>query len=166
MTAGQLRGPGRFALSPLALIREGFGQTRVGAEGEAEHTSGGEADAHVIYHLGRFLCGHEGIIHGGLLATICDEALAVIGFRHFQSKVGVTVRLEIDYRSPAVPDRFVGVQVRLIRDQSSPRKAVVVGTMRDLETDKVLVDAKAIFVEPRDARLNASLAGSPNASRP
>jgi hypothetical protein len=27
-------------------------------------------------HVGRGVCGHDGIIHGGLLATILDESLA------------------------------------------------------------------------------------------
>lgn len=27
-------------------------------------------------HVGRGLCGHDGIVHGGLLATILDEAMA------------------------------------------------------------------------------------------
>lgn len=29
-----------------------------------------------VVHLGRALCGHDGIIHGGLLATVFDETLA------------------------------------------------------------------------------------------
>jgi acyl-coenzyme A thioesterase PaaI-like protein len=29
-----------------------------------------------IIHLGKNICGHDGIIHGGLAATILDEALA------------------------------------------------------------------------------------------
>jgi acyl-coenzyme A thioesterase PaaI-like protein len=28
-----------------------------------------------ILHLGKNLCGHDGIIHGGLAATILDEVL-------------------------------------------------------------------------------------------
>lgn len=30
----------------------------------------------VVLHLGRALCGHDGIVHGGLLATVFDETLA------------------------------------------------------------------------------------------
>ena len=29
-----------------------------------------------VIHLGRALCGHDGIIHGGLIATVFDESLA------------------------------------------------------------------------------------------
>lgn len=35
-----------------------------------------ETEATVIVHLGRSLCGHDGIVHGGLLATMFDETMA------------------------------------------------------------------------------------------
>ena len=35
-----------------------------------------EKEAVVLIHVGRGLCGHDGIIHGGLLATLLDETLA------------------------------------------------------------------------------------------
>lgn len=57
MTAGALRGPGKLALRPLIRAKKD------------------ESEAWVIVHLGRALCGHEGIIHGGLMATLIDEAL-------------------------------------------------------------------------------------------
>jgi acyl-coenzyme A thioesterase PaaI-like protein len=34
------------------------------------------ADFVAIVHMGRALCGHDGIIHGGLIATVFDETLA------------------------------------------------------------------------------------------
>ena len=58
LSAGALRGPGKLALLPLVRAR----------------WDGSEAVA--IIHVGRGLCGHDGIVHGGLLATILDEGLA------------------------------------------------------------------------------------------
>jgi hypothetical protein len=58
LTAGALRGPGRLALLPLVRARVD------------------ESEAFVIVHVGRGLCGHDGIVHGGLLATLLDETLA------------------------------------------------------------------------------------------
>ena len=58
LTAGALRGPGRLALFPLVRARVD------------------ESEALVITHVGRGLCGHDGIVHGGLLATLLDETLA------------------------------------------------------------------------------------------
>lgn len=166
MTAGQLRGPGKFAIAPLALIRQPGARASSDGQAQGAAVSASKAgDAFVFFHLGQSLCGHEGIIHGGLLATLCDEALAITGFRHFSSRVGVTVRLEVDYRSPAFPDRFVVMQTELIEGEStSSRKAVVRGKMWDVQDGRTIVDAKAVFVEPRDEKLGKSLAGSANAS--
>lgn len=58
LTAGALRGPGKLALPPLTRARRD--------ESEGWH----------FLHVGRGLCGHEGIVHGGLLATLLDESLA------------------------------------------------------------------------------------------
>jgi len=34
-----------------------------------------ESEAVLILHMGRSLCGHDGIVHGGMIATVFDEAL-------------------------------------------------------------------------------------------
>ena len=54
-TAGALRGPGKLAFAPVVRVRKD----------ESESVS--------ILHVGRGLCGHDGIVHGGLLATLFDE---------------------------------------------------------------------------------------------
>ena len=58
LTAGALRGPGKLALYPLIRVRKD------------------ESESIIFMHLGRGLCGHDGIVHGGLLATVLDETLA------------------------------------------------------------------------------------------
>lgn len=58
LTAGALRGPGRLAIPPLVRARRD------------------ERESYVFVHVGRGVCGHDGIVHGGLLATLLDEALA------------------------------------------------------------------------------------------
>lgn len=58
LTAGALRGPGKLALAPLLRARKD------------------ESESEVFIHLGRGLCGHDGIVHGGMLATLLDETLA------------------------------------------------------------------------------------------
>jgi hypothetical protein len=67
LSAGALRGPGKLALRPLVRSRKN------------------DKEAVVLVHVGRGLCGHDGIIHGGLLATLLDESLArtVSGFFFF-----------------------------------------------------------------------------------
>jgi hypothetical protein len=58
LSAGTLRGPGKLALRPLVRARKD------------------ETESILFIHVGRGLCGHDGIIHGGLLATLLDESLA------------------------------------------------------------------------------------------
>lgn len=58
LIAGALRGPGLLALPPLVRARRD------------------ESEGFILVHVGRGLCGHDGIVHGGLLATLLDEALA------------------------------------------------------------------------------------------
>jgi hypothetical protein len=48
--------------------------------------------------LGTALGGHPNVIHGGVLATMLDEALGRLALRHAPSVV--TARLEIDYKAP------------------------------------------------------------------
>lgn len=58
LTAGALRGPGKLACIPLIRAKKD------------------ESESIVFIHVGRGLCGHDGIVHGGLLATLLDETLA------------------------------------------------------------------------------------------
>jgi hypothetical protein len=58
LTAGSLRGPGKLAVPPLVFAKED------------------ESEAILVLHFGRSLCGHDGIVHGGMVATVFDEATA------------------------------------------------------------------------------------------
>ena len=58
LTAGTLKGPGKLAIPPLVRARHDAKENWM------------------FIHVGRALCGHEGVIHGGLLATLLDESLA------------------------------------------------------------------------------------------
>jgi hypothetical protein len=57
LTAGTLSGPGKLALRPLIRVKND------------------ESEAWGFIHLGRSLCGHDGIVHGGLMATLLDESM-------------------------------------------------------------------------------------------
>lgn len=57
LTAGTLSGPGKLAVRPLIRVKND------------------ESEAWGFIHLGRALCGHEGIVHGGLMATLLDESM-------------------------------------------------------------------------------------------
>lgn len=104
LTAGALRGPGKLGVIPLALVKWD------------------ESESIVFINVGRGMCGHDGIIHGGLLATVLDETLArtvritqflsALRSRHasqainnLPEKVGVTANLSLNYRAPTKADQ-------------------------------------------------------------
>jgi hypothetical protein len=57
LTARVLRGPGKLAFAPLLRSKD-------------------ESKTIAFIHVRRGLCKHDGIVHGGLLATLLDETLA------------------------------------------------------------------------------------------
>jgi len=132
LTAGSLRGPGKLTLFPLARVKND------------------ESEAVVFVHLGRGLCGHDGIVHGGLLATLLDEALARNAITNLPEKVGVTATLSLNYRAPTRADQFVVLKTQLL--DLKGRKAMVAGRVEDLQ-GTLLVEASGLFVQPRYAKL-------------
>ncbi|KAI0804837.1 HotDog domain-containing protein [Irpex lacteus] len=135
LTAGSLRGPGKLALPPLVRARKD------------------EKASVVILHLGTALCGHEGIVHGGMLATLLDESLGRTALLNLPEKVGVTATLNLSYRAPTRANQFVVIKTFV--DEQEGRKVRVSGRIEDIE-GKVLVEAQALFVQPRYAKMLSS----------
>lgn len=132
LSAGALRGPGRLTVSPLVRARRD------------------ESQGIVMVHVGRGLCGHDGIVHGGLLATLLDEALGRTAIANLPGKVGVTAKLELNYRAPTRADQFIVIHTFLTEVRG--RKVKVTGRIEDTDGN-LLVDASATFVQPRYAKL-------------
>ncbi|KAE9376796.1 adenylylsulfate kinase [Stipitochalara longipes BDJ] len=148
LTGGTLLGPGRVVVPPFVWSENG-GKSLVS-----------------ISYLGTDLCGHPGIIHGGLLATLLDEGLARCCFAALPNKVGMTANLNINYRSPAPAGAFVVLRAKTTKVDG--RKAWVEGHIETLvaegEKPVVLVEASALFIEPRQAAI-ANITWHPSLSR-
>ena len=178
LTGGTLAGPGRIAVPPLVFITR---KPQPSAPGAASKNKQAEADFHpelvALIHLGEQVCGHPGIVHGGMLATLLDETLARCCFPALPSKIGVTANLQVDYRRPArAPGYFV---IRAKTTKVDGRKAWVKGWIEELgtdgwdETSKVLrgevneaegerrkrniVEAEGLFVEPKNVKVSDSM---------
>ncbi|KAG6856803.1 hypothetical protein H0H87_000500 [Tephrocybe sp. NHM501043] len=147
LTSGTLRGPGKLALHPLVRAKKD------------------ESESQVFIHVGRGLCGHDGIIHGGLLATLLDETLARTAIANLPDKVGVTALLTLNYRAPtradqvgqllsicSSTDRPQFIVIRTFLNEAKGRKATVTGRVEALD-GTLLVEASATFVQPRYAKL-------------
>lgn len=137
LTGGTLLGGDKIAVPPLAF----------------SNPDGSEFVS--IQYLGQALCGHPGLVHGGLLATLLDEGLARCCFPVLPNKVGVTASLKIDYRKPCKAGNFVVLRAETTKVDG--RKAWVKGRLETLvdeaagEKPELIVEAEALFIEPRQA---------------
>ncbi|KAF2746480.1 Thioesterase/thiol ester dehydrase-isomerase [Sporormia fimetaria CBS 119925] len=137
LTGGTLQGPDKIAVPPLQFSTAD-GSTFVS-----------------LQWLGPALCGHPGIVHGGLLATLLDEGLARCCFPALPNKIAVTASLKIDYKKATMAGQVVVLRAETTKVEG--RKAWVRGwleTLPDVEKGGepvVLCEAEALFVEPRGA---------------
>ena len=138
LTSGTLLGRGKIPVPPLAFIREG-----------EEIVS--------ITYLGTELCGHVGMVHGGMLGTMLDEGLARCCFAKLPNKIGVTASLNINYRAPVKAGSFVVLKAKTKKVEG--RKAWVEGRIETLgegeEPGQLLAEATALFIEPKYAKVSA-----------
>ncbi|ODV81165.1 Thioesterase/thiol ester dehydrase-isomerase, partial [Suhomyces tanzawaensis NRRL Y-17324] len=114
-----------------------------------------------FFHLGSKLSGHEGIVHGGLIATLLDELTCGVAFLNFESKRGVTANLNVNYRQPVVVNSYVLVKCEIIKKEG--RKCWVKGSVFKIETGEgevggpeivesranLLTEAEVLVIEPK-----------------
>ncbi|KAH9471733.1 hypothetical protein Pst134EA_005614 [Puccinia striiformis f. sp. tritici] len=133
LTFSTLRGPGKFAIPPIIFINKD------------------KTESVVIVHVGDLMCGHDGIVHGGLLATICDEGLASLAFSNLPNMIGVTASLKLNYKKPVLANQFIILRTWLPADKSPKgRKVWADGRIENVAGD-VLVEAESLFIEPKGA---------------
>lgn len=139
LTAGTLSGDQGLAVPPLIFNEKG-GKSMV-----------------CIFYAGTDLCGHPGMVHGGFLATMLDEGLARCAFPAMPNKVGVTANLSINYRKPTFAGQYLVLRATTTKVEG--RKAWAEGYIEPLEVldgeeAGKLVEATALFVEPRHAKVS------------
>lgn len=152
------QGP-KFTAGVLMTIEGGIRPTpTVLMSTEADIEATGSAELYSLYHLGHRLTGHSGIVHGGLLATLLDEALCRCGFCMLPHKVGVTASLNVDYRRPTHCDNWMLLHAKTT--EVNGRKVWVSGAtyvlppgtehvVGDLDKLEPTMEAKLLVVEPK-----------------
>lgn len=138
LTYSTLRGPGKFAIPPLVFMNKEM------------------SEAVAILHLGDLMCGHDGIVHGGLLATICDEGLAALAFINLPNKIGVTASLKLNYKKPVLANQFIILRCWLPPDRAPSGRKVWCDARIENLAGEVLVESESLFVEPKGAKFISS----------
>ncbi|KAF9335606.1 hypothetical protein BG006_011119 [Podila minutissima] len=128
LTAGTLRGDGKLGVSPALF------QTK------------DESQVVSILHVGTSLCGHRGITHGGLLATVLDEITAMTAIPNLPGKTGFTANLNVNYRHPCIADQFIIAHSEVTSIEG--RKAFVKASLKTID-GTLLADATALFIAPK-----------------
>lgn len=145
LTSGLLRGPGYLTVEPIWFQDKKAGEIVV------------------FYHVGDKLDGHDGIVHGGFLATLMDEGLTRCGFPLLPNKYGVTGTLELNYRAPTPADSYLVLHGKV--ESVNGRRVVTKGRLCLLPSyeeagktaagsleGRVLVEGEALLVEPKWAK--------------
>lgn len=103
-----------------------------------------EEDCYVTHFVAdRVFQGYEGIIHGGILATLLDEVMA----RYVWEKAGpaATARLQIEYRHPAPTGQRIEVR-GWIKAQRRNGKVFETAALARLQDGTLLAEATGMVV--------------------
>lgn len=108
-----------------------------------EHRPTGEVSADYAFAIRHQ--GPPGIVHGGALAAVLDEAMTAAMFAHRQDHFAFTVNLNIDYRAPVAIGQPIRIQARV--EEHVGRKLTLHATID--AGDQLLVEARGLFIYPQ-----------------
>jgi acyl-coenzyme A thioesterase PaaI-like protein len=90
---------------------------------------------------GRQYEGYQGLLHGGIVATALDEAMAML--LHLRGREGLTGRLDIRFRQEAPVGRRLVVSARIREERA---KYYATEAALALADGTLLAEARATFV--------------------
>jgi acyl-coenzyme A thioesterase PaaI-like protein len=109
------------------------------------------ANANVLIALVKFgdsVDGHPGVVHGGILSLIFDEALGY-GYEAIGVSHAVTANLNIDFRAPVPAGAHVRVAAQL--EHREGRKLFWTAQMTSLDQSVLYAEAKSLYIIPKSA---------------
>lgn len=103
------------------------------------------------FSLGEDFTGTGGIIHGGIVTTVFDEAMAWCLLR-FRQKLHFTTKLETRFRRPVRPDTDLVAEARIVQVRSRGLVEMAATLCAADDPGRKLAEASAVFIEaPADA---------------
>lgn len=110
----------------------------------------GLASISQLIWIGEDVCYHKGIVHGGLLAAMLDEAFAQCTACLSANKIALTASLEISYKAKCRPNAVVHLTATV--ERTVGRKIWLSGQIHELSLcpspSNLLVEARALFIVP------------------
>ena len=101
--------------------------------------------------LGREHAGYREFVHGGLVATLLDEAMGW-ALVHGSGSYGVTRSLRVDYRRPVTVDRPIVLRGKILEIDG---KSVRLASSIEDELGRLLASAEGDWVMVREERAAA-----------
>ena len=95
-------------------------------------------------------CGYEGVVHGGIIASVFDDAMAW-AIRRENGSWAVTGEMSVRYLRPVLAGTRYVVEGRV--EKSSGRRISTVAVMKEKNGKKV-AEANALFVRIRERTIS------------
>ncbi|MFN2425074.1 MAG: PaaI family thioesterase [Candidatus Binatia bacterium] len=102
--------------------------------------------------LGESFAGYDGLVHGGIVSTLLDEAMGW-AILELAGRFAVTRSLTVDFRRPVLIDRPLKVHARIAGEEADGALRVEAGVVDARE--RLLASAVGIWVPVRDSRVRA-----------
>lgn len=108
------------------------------------YRNGDKKEVAAVIAIGENLCGHPGIVHGGIISTLFDNTFGWL-FTTLEIPPAFTANLSINYRKPVLENCEAVIYSRV--KEIDGRKLYFEATW---EKDGVVyADATALFIQPR-----------------
>lgn len=108
--------------------------------------------------LGETFAGYDGLVHGGIVTTLLDEAMGW-AILELAGRFAVTRTLQVDFRRPVFVDRPLRVEARLAGVESDGAVRVEASVF-DLRA-RLLATAVGVWVLVRESRVRAARGARP-----
>jgi acyl-coenzyme A thioesterase PaaI-like protein len=102
----------------------------------------------IIAHvkLGDKIDGHPGVVHGGILSLIFDDALG-FGFEALGVKMAFTANLTVDFRAPVPAGTMIRVLAQL--EHREGRKLFWKAQMMSMDGETLFAECNSLYIIPR-----------------
>jgi uncharacterized protein (TIGR00369 family) len=105
--------------------------------------------------LGHAFAGYDGLVHGGIVSTLLDEAMGW-AILELAGRFAVTRSLTVDFRRPVFIDKPLKIHARLTGEEADGALRVEAGVVDG--RGRLLASAIGIWVPVRTSRVRTSKA--------